>query len=105
MEIATIPAKDLRHTRVAQEWIEEGRIEGRVEGRMEGRMEGEARGRALGEAAVTLRLLTRRCGPLSEATTALIQSLPLEKLEALADALLDFRGPADLMDWLDKHVS
>jgi len=28
MEIATIPAKDLRHTRVAQEWIEEGRLEG-----------------------------------------------------------------------------
>ena len=38
MEIATIPAKDLRHTRVAQEWIEEGR--------QEGRQEGEARGRA-----------------------------------------------------------
>ncbi len=32
MEIATIPAKDLRHTRVAQEWIEEGRQEGRQEG-------------------------------------------------------------------------
>jgi len=32
MEFATIPAKDLRHTRVAQEWIEEGRQEGRQEG-------------------------------------------------------------------------
>ena len=92
MEFATIPAKDLRHTRVAQEWIEEGR------------MEGEAQGRVLGEAAVTLRLLNRRCGPLNEATTALIQALPLQQLEALADALLDFRGAADLEDWLDQHV-
>jgi len=91
MEIATIPAKDLRHTRVAQEWIEEGRLEG------------EARGRALGEATVTLRLLNRRCGPLSEATTARIQALPLEQLELLAEALLDFSGPADLAAWLDEH--
>ncbi len=99
MEIATIPAKDLRHTRVAQEWIEEGR----QEGRQEGEAQGEARGRALGEATVTLRLLNRRCGPLSEATTAGIQALPLEQLEALAEALLDFRGPADLAAWLEEH--
>lgn len=26
MEIATIPAKDLRHTRAAQDWIAEGRL-------------------------------------------------------------------------------
>jgi predicted transposase YdaD len=93
MEIATIPAKDLRHTRVAQEWIEEGR------------QEGEARGRALGEANVTLRLLNRRCGPLSETTTAEIQALPLEQVEALAEALLDFNGPTDLAAWLEKHSS
>ena len=95
MEIATIPAKDLRHTRVAQEWIEEGRLEGEAQG--------EARGRALGEATVTLRLLSRRCGPLSEATSACIQALPLEQLEALAEALLDFSGPADLAAWLEEH--
>ena len=95
MEIATIPAKDLRHTRVAQEWIEEGRQEGRQKGRQEGRQEGEA--------SVTLRLLKRRCGPLSDATTARIQALPLEQLEALAEALLDFSGPADLAAWLAGH--
>jgi predicted transposase YdaD len=95
MEIATIPAKDLRHTRVAQEWIEEGRLEGEAQG--------EARGRALGEANVTLRLLNRRCGPLSETTTAEIQALPLEQVEALAEALLDFNGPTDLAAWLEKH--
>jgi hypothetical protein len=64
-----------------------------------------AEGRQEGEAAVTLRLLTRRCGPLSEATTAQIQALPLEQLEALADALLDFQGPDDLAAWLASPSS
>ena len=91
MEIATIPAKDLRHTRAAQQWIEEGRLEG------------EVRGRALGEASVTLRLLNRRCGPLSDATTARIQALPLKQLETLAEALLDFSGASDLEAWLNGH--
>jgi predicted transposase YdaD len=99
MVIAGIPAKDLRHTRAAQQWIEEGR----QEGRQEGEAQGEARGRAAEAAAVTLRLLNRRCGPLSEATTARIQALPLEQLEALAEALLDFTGPADLAAWLAAH--
>ena len=49
--------------------------------------EGEARG----EAKVTLRLLNRRCGPLDE-------------LEALAEALLDFTGPVDLSNWLVQQV-
>jgi hypothetical protein len=38
---------------------------------------------------------TRKC-----ATTAQIKALPLEQLEALADALLDFQGPADLAAWM-----
>ncbi len=61
-------------------------------------------GEAQEAARVTLRLLNRRCGPLSEATTAQIQALPLEQLEALADALLDFQGPADLAAWLAAHT-
>jgi predicted transposase YdaD len=91
MVIAGIPAKDLRHTRAAQQWIEEGR------------QEGEARGRAAEAASVTLRQLNRRCGPLTDASTARIQALPLEQLEALAEALLDFTGQADLATWLAEH--
>ena len=64
---------------------------------------GEARGEARGEAQLTLRLLNRRCGTLSEASTARIQALPLEQLEALAEALLEFSGPADLEIWLATH--
>ena len=65
---------------------------------------GEARGEARGEAKVALRQLSRRCGPLSEATTARIQALPLEQLEALAEALLDFSGPEDLATWLAANA-
>ena len=84
MVIAGIPLEEIRHTRAVQDWLAEGRQEGEVR---------EA-------AKMTLRLLNRRCGPLSEATTAQIQALPVDKLEALADALLDFQGPADLAAWL-----
>jgi predicted transposase YdaD len=69
-----------------------------------GEAQGEARGVALGqvqgEAKVTLRLLSRRCGPLSAEQEDVIRSLPLERLEALAEALLDFEGMADLNSWL-----
>ncbi len=61
---------------------------------------GVAEGEARGEARVTLRQLNRRCGALSAATIAQIEALPLEKLEALAEALLDFQGPDDLANWL-----
>ena len=73
------------------------------EGEVAGEARGEARGVALGEATVTLRQLNRRCGPLSAATTAQIEALPLEQLESLADALLDFTGAADLQAWLADH--
>jgi hypothetical protein len=88
MVIAGIPMEELRHTRAAQDWLAAGRQEGQ----------------ALGEAKVTLRLLNRRCGPLSEPTTAQIMALPLDQLESLADALLDFQGSADLTSWLAANT-
>ena len=100
MVIAGIPREEIRHTRAVQDWLAEGRQEGLQEGLQEGRQEG----RQEGEAAVTLRLLNRRCGPLSDATTAQIQALPVEQLEALADALLDFQGPDDLTAWLAANI-
>jgi len=65
-----------------------------------GEARGEARGKAEGEAALALRQLNRRCGPISPGQEATIRALPLEQLEALAEALLDFSGPADLTAWL-----
>ena len=87
MVIAGIPTDQLLHTRAAQILLDRGRQEGEAQG----------------EAKVTIRQLNRRCGPLSDATTARIQSLPLEQLETLADALLDFAGAADLEAWLSEH--
>jgi len=57
-------------------------------------------GEACGEAKVTLRQLNRCCGPLSEASAVQIHPLPVDKLEALADTLLEFQGPAELAIWL-----
>ena len=88
MALINLPTDHLRDTRFAQEWMAEG----------------EARGRAAEAAATAIRLLNRRCGPLSEATTARIQALPLQQLEALTDALLDFAGANDLASWLAEHT-
>ena len=96
MVIAGIPTDQLLHTRAAQDLLDRGRQEGKAQG--------EARGRAAEAASVTLRQLNRRCGPLTDATTARIQSLPLEQLEALADALLDLTGPEDLATWLVNNA-
>jgi len=88
MVFAGIPTDQLLHTRAAQMLLDRGREEGEAQG----------------EAKVTLRLLNRRCGPLSEVTTARIQAMPLDQLEALAEALLDFSGPDDLANWLAQHT-
>jgi predicted transposase YdaD len=92
MVIAGIPTQELLHTRAAQDLIEKGR------------QEGEARGRAAEAAALAQRQLNRRCGPLNEAVVTRIQALPLEQLETLTDALLDFHGPDDLTAWLAAHA-
>jgi len=82
--------------------------QGEAQGEARGVALGEARGVALGqvqgEAKVTLRLLSRRCGPLSAEQESVIRSLPLERLEALAEALLDFEGMADLNSWLAANA-
>ena len=92
MVIAGIPREEIRHTRAVQDWLAEGRQEGLQEGRQQ-----EA-------ASVTLRQLSRRCGPLSDATKAQIKALQIDQLEALADALLDFTGPDDLATWLAANA-
>ena len=72
--------------------LQEGRQEGLQEGRQEGRQEGELE--------MALRLLCRRCGELSPALDARVRALSSESLEALAEALLDFRDRNDLEAWL-----
>jgi predicted transposase YdaD len=79
----------------------EGLQEGLHEGRLEGRDAGMREGRQTEAAALALRQLQRRFGALLPAAQqAQIQALPLAQLEALAEALLDFQGTADLAAWL-----
>ena len=84
--------------------LEEGRAEGLQLGLLEGRAEGHAQGLDQGRRQEALdllgRLLLRRCGPLNSAQQNAITALPLETLEQLGEALLDFNGPDDLNHWL-----
>lgn len=68
--------------------------------RMEDERQGEQRGIHQGiqqEAqSLVLRLLPRRCGQLSHEQELAVRALPLEQLEALAEALLDFDSPEAL---------
>lgn len=77
----------------------------RQESLQEGREEGEQSGIFKGEQSLVLRLLTRRMGDISSETRSQIQSLTLEQLEALGEALLDFTESADLVTWLEQHPS
>lgn len=61
---------------------------------------GIEKGRHEGEIAVILKQLERRLGRVSQASVKRIEKLPLERIEELAVALLDFEKPSDLTAWL-----
>jgi predicted transposase YdaD len=79
-----------------QEILKEGERIGEQRGRQEGRQE---EGRSL-----ILKQLTRRIGSLPPALTTQIQSLTLEQLQTLGEALLDFNSLVDLETWLEAHL-
>lgn len=77
------------------EWEQVTRQQGRQEGRQEGQQEGQK--------TLILRLLARRLGELPEEIRSQINTLSIEQLESLADALLDFSNLQDLETWLSDH--
>lgn len=85
-EIEEMLGITLRETQVYREIKEEGREEGR---------EVEAR-------SLILRLLTRKVGELPQDVLERVQTLSLEQLENLGEALLDFTSFADLQTWLEE---
>ena len=97
-----LPDIDLKHTRVYQEAVAEGRTEGRTEGRAEGRAEAQEEGRQR-EAALVLRLLRHRFGVLAPEQEARIRALSVTALEALGEALLDFQTTVELSAWLQHQ--
>ena len=88
---------DVTQTRFYQEVFQIGQQSGGKVGRKIGRKIG----RQEGEIEIVLRLLNRRCGKLSIAQQEKVRSLPITDIENLAEALLDFKGMADLEIWLD----
>jgi heme oxygenase len=66
----------------------------------------EDRGRQIGERheeTLIVRQLNRRVGDISQQIQEKIKSLPLEKLDDLGEALLDFAGIGDLTAWLESN--
>ena len=76
--------------------IQKGKEEGLAEGKQVGKQE-EA-------ASLILRQLRRRVGIIGTETQQQVNGLPLEKLEELGEALLDFTGTADLANWLRDNI-
>jgi predicted transposase YdaD len=61
--------------------------------------EGLKQGLEQGERAIVLRLLNRRVGNLPQDVRERVETLSLEQLENLSEALLDFNAIADLEVW------
>uniref|UniRef100_UPI0026182072 DUF4351 domain-containing protein n=1 Tax=uncultured Thermosynechococcus sp. TaxID=436945 RepID=UPI0026182072 len=79
-----------------------GREEGLQQGLQEGLQQGLQRGLQQGEAAVVLRQLRRRFGSLPNELEERIRQLSPERIEALAEALLDFTDLGELVSWLGR---
>ena len=54
--------------------------------------------------SLIIRMLMRKFGTLDTDSIDLINSLSLESIESLGDALLDFNTTTDLTTWLDKSL-
>jgi predicted transposase/invertase (TIGR01784 family) len=85
----------MRESVIYQEIHEEGLLEGIQRGIQRGVQR---------EVSLITRLLTRRVGELSPELQAQIQSLSVETLEDLGEALLDFTGVEDLVSWLGDNT-
>jgi predicted transposase YdaD len=90
----------MRESVIYQDILAEGRREGEQRGRQEGRQEGEQIGRAAEGRSLILRQLTRKLGELPQDMLEQIETLSLELLENLGEALLDFQAVSDLEVWL-----
>jgi Domain of unknown function (DUF4351) len=69
--------------------------------RLEGQLQGEREGELKGQQELVLRLLTRRVGELPIDLETSVRALPVERLEALGEALLDFTRMEDAIVWFD----
>ena len=90
----------LEQTRAYQDILALGRQKGLQEGRQEGRQEGHQQGLHAEACTLVRRLARRRFGTLPAEVESRLVALPVERLEALAEALLDLATLADLEAWM-----
>jgi hypothetical protein len=64
--------------------------------------QGIEQGRQVEGVSLILRQLTRRMGAIPVNLVEQIRQLPIETLENLGEALLDFENEADLVHWLEQ---
>jgi predicted transposase YdaD len=83
---------ELQQTRVYQEAKAEGEVIGEIRGLER-------------ERAFVLKLLTRKLVSISPEIQIRVNSLPIEQIESLGKALLDFTQIGDLTNWLDIYSS
>ena len=88
-----------------EQGLERGREQGLEQGREQGLEQGREQGLQQGKQRM-LSLLTRqiekRLGPIDTTLQAGISGLNLDQIESLGDAVLDFDGPDDLKNWLER---
>jgi len=81
-------------------WYQEIMKEGEKLGMQQGIQQGIVQGLREGESSLILRQISRRFGAIEPSLELKIKGLSLPELESLGEALLDFRGMADLENWL-----
>jgi predicted transposase/invertase (TIGR01784 family) len=74
----------------------------KAEGKEEGKQEGIQQGMQREGANLVIRQLNRRLGQVSSNFEGKIRQLPVEQLESLGEALLDFESESDLVNWLKR---
>lgn len=89
---------------VVMEYITSWERRGRALGKIEGKLEGELIGKQDAKREATIKLLTRRLGPVSLVAQKKIGKLSLEKLDELFDAAFEFEKKAALNEWLRAHT-
>ena len=90
----------LEESVIYQDILRKGKRQGKQEGLQEGLQEGAEQG----ERKLTLRILERRVGKLSRPVQQKIERLVVEQVEALGEALLEFRSKEDLTRWLKQQA-
>jgi predicted transposase/invertase (TIGR01784 family) len=71
----------------------------------EARAEGEVSGRTDEGRSLVLRQLARKLGAINPEIQVQVNSLTLDRVESLAEDLLDFTQMADLVSWLDRELA